>query len=245
MAGIYEIWKKVGETPREALERFRVEKGIDPSVPLTFAGRLDPMAEGVMHVLVGEDVHQKDTYIKKDKEYVVEVLVGFHTDTYDLLGMIDGIADVGDEALVYRNISAYVDDHKGSFIQQYPPYSSKTVQGKPLFVWAREGMLNSIIIPSHEVTIYEADVCAPLCNVRGEDVYRTVENKISLVHGDFRQQEILKKWKESIKRNEQYCMIKMNMHVSSGTYVRQYVHDMSVAIGLPLVVFSITRTKIL
>ena len=41
-------YKNIGETPLECLERHRKERSIDKDIPMTYAGRLDPMAEGLM-----------------------------------------------------------------------------------------------------------------------------------------------------------------------------------------------------
>ena len=59
----YVLNKEIGETPLECMERFRLSKGLDPLLPMTYAGRLDPMAEGVLLVLVGEECKNKDKYL--------------------------------------------------------------------------------------------------------------------------------------------------------------------------------------
>jgi tRNA U55 pseudouridine synthase TruB len=51
MENVLKLYKNVGETPLECLERFRVENSEYKDVPMTYAGRLDPMAEGVLIVL--------------------------------------------------------------------------------------------------------------------------------------------------------------------------------------------------
>ena len=53
MSGIVQIYKNEGETPLECLERFRVEQPLYKDATLSYAGRLDPMAEGILLVLVG------------------------------------------------------------------------------------------------------------------------------------------------------------------------------------------------
>ena len=56
------IYKKVGETPLEALDRLRKIKPEYREETLSYAGRLDPVAEGVMLVLVGEECKNKEKY---------------------------------------------------------------------------------------------------------------------------------------------------------------------------------------
>ena len=80
--------KKEGETPLEALDRFRMANPKYKDEKMTYAGRLDPMASGVLLVLVGEEIKQKDKYLALNKEYEFEILFGFATDTYDILGKV-------------------------------------------------------------------------------------------------------------------------------------------------------------
>jgi tRNA U55 pseudouridine synthase TruB len=70
--------------------------------------------------------------------------------------------------------------------------------------------------------------------------------RIDLVHGDFRQEEIIKVWNEVFKKSDQqeYTVFSCVAECSSGTYIRQLVHDISEKIGTPLVTYSIKRTKV-
>lgn len=146
------VYKKMGETPLQTIERFRDENEEYADVKLSYAGRLDPMAEGALLIVIGEENKQKDKYLGLDKEYVFDILFGFNTDTYDILGKVteSKIKDVSEE-----DISSVLETFKGERVQEYPPFSSKTVEGKPLFQWAREGKLNEIEIPINKVTISE------------------------------------------------------------------------------------------
>ena len=53
------INKKEGETPLEALQYFRSRNKIYKEAKMTYAGRLDPMAKGLLLVLVGEETKKK------------------------------------------------------------------------------------------------------------------------------------------------------------------------------------------
>jgi tRNA pseudouridine55 synthase len=55
---------------------------------LSYAGRLDPMAEGVLLCLVGSANARREAYLDLNKEYILDVLFGFSTDTYDILGKV-------------------------------------------------------------------------------------------------------------------------------------------------------------
>ena len=81
--------KAVGQTPLQCMETWRATEGIDPSIPLTYAGRLDPMASGKLLVLVGEECKKKDQYLALDKTYEFAVLLGIGSDTHDVLGWLE------------------------------------------------------------------------------------------------------------------------------------------------------------
>jgi tRNA pseudouridine55 synthase len=113
MEKVLKLYKNLGETPLECLERFRVSNPEYANEKMTYAGRLDPMAEGLLIALVGEECKKKDEYLGLDKEYVFEVLFGFQSDTYDILG-IPKIAEKKD-----FEIQSFV----GKRVQEYPAYS--------------------------------------------------------------------------------------------------------------------------
>lgn len=114
------IHKNLSETPLECLERTRALQDIAANVPMTYAGRLDPMASGKLLILVGEECKDKEKYLGLDKEYEIEVLFGVTTDTGDMLGLINEVRP----SLNTR--SDLVDKFIGKFTQVYPAYSSKT-----------------------------------------------------------------------------------------------------------------------
>jgi tRNA U55 pseudouridine synthase TruB len=61
--------KPIGETPLEIINYY---KRLHPEyryLPMTYAGRLDPLAEGVLLLLAGEECLKKDEYLSLSKEY--------------------------------------------------------------------------------------------------------------------------------------------------------------------------------
>lgn len=122
--------KPRGVTPLEVIKRIRE---VDPQCrheKMTYAGRLDPMAEGVLLLLAGDAVHKKDAFLQLDKVYEVDVVFGFATDTHDLLGIVTG-CDGPSKAL--EGLAHEVAAMRGIFAYSFPIYASKPVQGKPLF----------------------------------------------------------------------------------------------------------------
>ena len=94
MKNIIILNKKEGETPLESLENFRSKNSKYFNLPMTYAGRLDPMASGLLLILAGEEVKNKEKYLNLEKEYEFEVLFGFSTDTHDILGKVISVRKV-------------------------------------------------------------------------------------------------------------------------------------------------------
>jgi len=240
-------YKDLGETPLECLEKARNKHNIPKSTPMTYAGRLDPMAEGVMIILVGDECKNKDKYLGLDKTYEFEVLVGFETDTYDLLGL-EVLSTDSTQPDHSKNLSSdFVSALKsfvGTFIQKYPRFSSKTVGGKQLFQLSKDDELPDEL-PDHEVTISKSQ-CTSTVMREKDELQKEILRRIRLVHGDFRQDEIIEKWNEVFDNSNQkeYTIFSCTTECSSGTYIRQLVADISGKIGVPLVTYSIKRTRV-
>lgn len=233
------INKKEGETPLEALEVFRSKNRLYKNLPMTYAGRLDPMAEGLLLLLSGEECKQKDKYIGLKKEYEFSVLFGFATDTYDILGKVLKTKSV--ENLDIKKVKKELSKFKGKIIQKYPPYSSRTVAGKPLFTYARNNI--AVEIPEKEVTIQNISI-KKIEKINSKKILTNIEKRIAKVKGDFRQKEILKIWKKVLENKNSYFVGYFNIKCSSGTYVRSVANLLGDKLDIPTLAFSIKRTKI-
>ena len=256
MQKVYTIYKNVGETPLEALERFRVEQvnvahqkndqdlvTFWKTVPMTYAGRLDPMAEGELLILVGDEWKNKERYLGLDKEYEVEIIIGIETDTYDTLGLITSVATTDaicaiDVSAIARELKSYV----GPYTQFYPPYSSKTVDGKQLHELARADSLPEEI-PTKEVEIYDIATLSASTITEAALLERVTKN-IMQVRGDFRQKEILKLWHQNLTGNRIFSVLTIRVNCSSGTYMRSLAHRIGSQVGVGASALSIKRTKI-
>ena len=103
------------------------------------AGTLDPMAEGLMVVMVNSATKFSDDLMKKDKEYYVEMELGYETDTYDTEGkktkIYDGIIEYDEQ-----NVRDVINSFIGIQDQIPPMYSALKVNGKKMYEMAREGI---------------------------------------------------------------------------------------------------------
>ncbi len=237
------LYKKIGETPHEAILRYKNEHPLYKDDSMTYAGRLDPMAEGLLLVLSGDAVFEKDKYLDLPKTYEFQILWGFETDTLDVLGLLSDHQTSG--APSQDSISNTLKSMFGKFEQIYPVYSSRPVNGKPLFQWAREGRISDVDIPKHEVELYEAEYIERKI-ISKVDLLDNIKNKVGLVNGDFRQQEIIKKWEEVLEKSPStgFVIDKIKVVVSSGFYIRQFVSDLALKFDTKAIAFHIKRTKV-
>jgi tRNA pseudouridine55 synthase len=226
--------KKEGETPLEALEKFRRKNKKYKDIKMTYAGRLDPMASGVLLVLAGVEIKNKEKYLKLDKEYEFEILFGFATDTYDILGKVTHLrhgVNVYDEEI--KNNLQYF---KGKIKQKYPLYSSKNIKR----VLAGEEIEHS----SREVEIKSLRLFK-LRKINNKKLLANIKKRIKKVNGDFRQKEILKLWRKKLSTDTAaFNIASFKIACSSGTYVRGIANALGEKLGIPALAFSIKRTKV-
>ena len=240
---VLNLYKQLGETPRERLERLRIQKPEYAHEVLSYAGRLDPMAEGVLITLVGSANKMREAYLDMSKEYVLDVLLGFSTDTYDILGKVMESGDP--DGITKKSIEKGLNEFRGHFSQEYPPYSSKTIEGKSLFQWARSGMLSSIVLPRKTVTIYDISL-ASVYKISEPMLLSYIESSIDKVSGDFRQEESIRLWKKYLRADgtRSFPCASIKISCSSGTYARSIAHSLGRDLGVPALALHILRTKV-
>ncbi len=254
------IYKQIGETPLEVLERFRrlqTESATDmeskkkwQEIPMTYAGRLDPLAEGELLILVGDECKHKEKYTNLDKEYEVEIVFGVETDTYDALGIaskaVDSLKDSAHSDAVEALEKLDVGTYAGTFQQEYPPYSSRTVDGVALHELARSDKLPEEM-PTKEVTIYEIEELRRE-RISGLELEARILDKVDLVNGDFRQEEIRRRWNavldDGITGGELFDIVTIRVKCSSGTYMRSLAYRMGKDVGMGAIALGIKRTRI-
>jgi len=240
---VLNLYKQLGETPRERLERLRVQKPHYEHEVLSYAGRLDPMAEGVMLCLVGSANKRREAYLELSKEYVLDILFGFSTDTYDVLGRVMETGDAG--GITRDAVQKGLNEFRGHIDQEYPPYSSKTVEGKSLFEWARNNALGALVMPSRTVTIHHIDI-KKMYKVPEPVLLAYIEDGIARVTGDFRQEETLRLWHRHLKKegDREFAAVTVNIECTSGTYARSIAHGLGRELGVPALALHILRTKV-
>lgn len=111
-------------------------------------GTLDPLATGVLPVMLGGATRFLDFYPQSDKGYRARFVLGKTTDTLDITGNVTGEYPVSCSA---DDVKKALDGFKGVITQVPPMYSAVSVGGKRLYELARRG--ETIDRPARQVEI--------------------------------------------------------------------------------------------
>ena len=144
--GVVIINKEIGPTSQGVVNRV---KRIFSAKKAGHTGTLDPMATGVLPVLLERGVKASEFMLSSDKHYVATLLLGITTDTEDVTGETLTESDVISQE---SDVIAVVDSFVGSYLQTPPMYSALKVGGKKLCDLARDGI--TIEREPREVTIH-------------------------------------------------------------------------------------------
>lgn len=148
MDGIIVINKPKGCTSHDIV--YRVKKVFKQKVGHT--GTLDPMAEGVLPILIGKGTLVSKYLINHNKKYIVKLQLGIKTDTADSEGKIIEEQKVNIELLNKENIVEVLKSFIGKQKQIPPIYSAIKVNGKKLYEYARKGQ--EVELKPREIEIY-------------------------------------------------------------------------------------------
>lgn len=244
---VFNVYKNKSDTPLQTIERFITMNPKYKGVKMTYAGRLDPMAEGVLIVLAGEKNKERDAYTGLDKDYSFEFILGVETDTYDVLGKIVSHVDPKAPAknITLTAVKQAAKKYTGTFEQVYPAYSSKVVDGVPLFDLARKGQIDNVALPKHTVKVPRLEITGTR-TISREDFKKDIIRSIGFVKGDFRQEETIALWREYLEgpAPEMIMIYKGELSCGSGFYVRQLVADIGNDLGVKAVTTAIVRTRV-
>ena len=148
MNGIIIINKHKGCTSHDIV--YKVKKMFNEKVGHT--GTLDPMATGVLPLLIGKGTQCSKYLINHDKIYNVTLQLGEKTDTADSEGKVIETKEVKEETLKKENIEKIFEKFKGKQEQIPPIYSAIKVNGKKLYEYARKGQ--EVEIKPRKIEIY-------------------------------------------------------------------------------------------
>ncbi len=136
MNGLLVIDKPSGMTSHDVVSRLRRATG---ESAIGHLGTLDPMATGVLPVLLGKYTRLAQFFGPLPKTYTGSIRFGFATDTYDAEGTPVLPAVMGVPLPSNQAIQTAAADFRGQVEQTPPPFSAKKIDGKPAYKSARRG----------------------------------------------------------------------------------------------------------
>ena len=152
MDGIIVINKPIGCTSYNIV--YRVKKIFKEKVGHT--GTLDPLATGVLPILIGKGTKLSNYLMEHDKEYIATLKLGKKTDTLDAEGEVIEEREVDDNIFNKDKIDEVLNKFIGK-IEQIPPlYSAIKVNGKKLYEYARNGQ--NVEVKPRQVEIYKINL---------------------------------------------------------------------------------------
>ena len=117
-------------------------------------GTLDPLASGLMLVLLGKATKMQDNFMKKDKVYLADIRLGLRTESGDLDGNIVSESDYSH--VTNEKIKDVCAGFTGEIEQIPPMFSALKVGGRKLYELARKGI--EIERKTRKIIIYSIDV---------------------------------------------------------------------------------------
>lgn len=148
--GIINIYKQKGFTSHDVVAKMR---GILSQKKIGHTGTLDPEAEGVLPVCIGNGTKLCDMLTDRDKEYIAVMRLGLETDTQDLSGKILSQSEV---EVSWDKVEDVMMSFVGAYEQIPPMYSALKINGKKLYEMARQGL--EVERKPRDVRIYEIEI---------------------------------------------------------------------------------------
>jgi len=182
-------------------------------------GTLDPLAEGVLPIALGEATKLAGRMLDASKIYAFTIRFGEETDTLDTEGPVIATSDVRP---TLAEIEAVLPCFTGAIKQVPPAYSALKVDGQRAYDLARAG--EAVDLKSRSVTIFSLTLRPEL--VEGRHFSSEVKNRAST----------------SSARTELES-ITLEAHVSKGTYIRSLARDIAEALGTCGHVTYLRRTR--
>jgi len=134
-SGFLLVNKPSGPTSHDIIDQLRRITGIRK---IGHAGTLDPFASGLLIVAVGRQATKDiNRFVKMDKEYIAELMLGQESDTFDRTGKIK--TNPGAKIIEQEKIKKTLERFNGKQKQLPPMYSAKKIGGRKLYDLARRG----------------------------------------------------------------------------------------------------------
>ena len=153
MNGVIIVNKPSGITSQDVVTEIRKYLKIKS---VGHAGTLDPLASGVLPILISKGTRISKYLIDHDKEYIATLRLGKQTDTGDITGEVIEESNVPESAMDEENVKDVLASFIGEQSQIPPMYSAIKVGGKKLYEYARIG--EKVEVKPRQIKIYDIEL---------------------------------------------------------------------------------------
>jgi tRNA pseudouridine55 synthase len=152
LSGVLNLNKPSGVTSRKVVD---VVQRLARPAKTGHAGTLDPLADGVLVICVGRATRLIEYVQRMPKTYVGTFLLGRRSDTEDVEGRVEELAN---PAMPTREqIQAAAEKFTGEILQRPPAFSALKIAGQRAYELARKGM--SVELTPRPVTVHRLEIC--------------------------------------------------------------------------------------
>jgi tRNA pseudouridine55 synthase len=149
--GLFIVNKPINWTSNDVIRKI---KSLYKFNKIGHAGTLDPLATGILPILINKATKYFDHFLKLDKTYLAEITFGYSTNTFDLEGDIIEKTDTLPQSII--EIQKKIVFFKGLIEQKPPIYSALKKNGKKLYEYARNN--EEVIIDSRKVFVKNIEI---------------------------------------------------------------------------------------
>jgi tRNA pseudouridine55 synthase len=176
--GLLVIDKPGGITSHDVVSRLRRITG---ESSIGHLGTLDPMATGVLPLLLGKFTRLAQYFSASEKSYTGTIQFGFATDTYDADG--DPAGELTHPSLTLEQVRAVASRFRGDMEQMPPPFSAKKIAGTPAYKLARAGKpvelkTARISIRSFAITAFDGEKASFNMSISAGGYVRSVAHEL-------------------------------------------------------------------
>ncbi len=153
--GVIVVNKPAAWTSHDVVAKMR---GIAGTKSVGHLGTLDPIATGVLPVMIGQSTRLARYFDKSEKAYEAVIRFGFATGTYDREG--EPLSPPVDVTITAEQIEACLAPMRGEIDQMPPPVSAKKINGVPAYKLARKNQpveLSPVRVSIYELTLLSAE----------------------------------------------------------------------------------------
>ena len=247
----FTLWKPYGITSNYFIDTL---KHTYKYSKICYAGRLDPLAQGIMLILTDEDVKLMATNLKHNKTYKFELILGLGTSSSDIAGNIindENMSNDYDEVFLKNKLIEFIKIYNN---QDYPNVSSFVIKHeifgrKPLWWFAKNNI--TVNIPNKNIVILDYKI-SNITKITAHDLYNSALNRLKTITNNRTIDELyindyINIYENKLKisnSNETYKVkVSMELTVCSGFYIRQFCNDFGKYINISAIAFDITRTN--